>query len=137
MKTAKAAAEEQHAAVTVAANEAQGEHDAMVKLFNEADGLRKQADAAQGDFVKNKVEADRVHLEYIEVVGALRDAERVMYALRSVGGERRGDRESPSQAQASAGSQAQAEADQIFDKFRKGEKLSTEDLMALQKAGRL
>jgi uncharacterized coiled-coil DUF342 family protein len=88
--------------------------------------------------VKNKVEADRVHREYIESVGALRDAERVMYALRSTGGDRRGsDRESPSQQQASAGSQAQAEADEIFNKFRKGEKLSTEDLMALQKAGRL
>jgi uncharacterized coiled-coil DUF342 family protein len=38
-----------------------------------------------------------------------------------------------SEAQAAA----QADADEIFDKFRKGEKLSTEDLMALQKAGRL
>src|SRR5438477_245216 len=83
----------QHKAVTVLANEAQGEHDAMVKLFNEADGLRKQADAAQADFVRSKVEADRTHREYIEAVGAIRDAERVMYALRAVGGERR-ERES-------------------------------------------
>lgn len=137
MRVAKSAAEEQHAAVTLAANEAQAEHDTMVKLFDEADGLRKQADAAQADFVKNKVEADRVHREYIEAVGALRDIERVMYALRSAGGHQRGERDSPSHAQASAGSQAQAEADEIFSKFRKGEKLSTEDLMALQKAGRL
>jgi uncharacterized coiled-coil DUF342 family protein len=27
------------------------------------------------------------------------------------------------------------EANEIFERFRKGEKLSTEDLMALQKAG--
>ena len=30
---------------------------------------------------------------------------------------------------------AQKEADEIFERFKRGEKLSTEDLMALQKAG--
>ncbi len=30
---------------------------------------------------------------------------------------------------------AQKEANEIFEKFKRGEKLSTEDLMALQKAG--
>ena len=30
---------------------------------------------------------------------------------------------------------AQKEANDIFEKFKRGEKLSTEDLMALQKAG--
>ena len=133
MKAAKAAAEEQHQAVTLLANEAQGEHDQMVQLFNQADALRKQADAAQGDFVKNKVEADKVHREYIDAVSAIRDLERVMGALRS--GGPRGEREPSQQGHASA--EVQAEADSIFDKFRKGEKLSTEDLMALQKAGRL
>lgn len=133
MKAAKAAAEEQHQAVTLLANEAQGEHDQMVQLFNQADALRKQADAAQADFVRNKVEADKVHREYIETVSAIRDLERVMGALRA--GGPRGDREATPSAAGSA--EAQAEAESIFDKFRKGEKLSTEDLMALQKAGRL
>lgn len=133
MKTAKAAAEEQHQAVTVLANEAQGEHDQMVQLFNQADALRKQADAAQGDFVKSKVEADKVHREYIDAVSAIRDLERVMGALRA--GGTRAEREA--MPASSSNAEAQAEADSIFDKFRKGEKLSTEDLMALQKAGRL
>lgn len=131
MKAAKAAAEEQHAAVTQLANAAQAEHDAMMQLFGQADGVRKQADAAQADFVKNKVEADRAHREYIDAVTAVRDLERIMGALRQrQGGER--DR-----VTVDAGPAAQQEADLIFDKFRKGEKLSTEDLMALQKAGRL
>jgi uncharacterized coiled-coil DUF342 family protein len=134
MRAAKASAEAQHQAVTVLANEAQGEHDAMVKLFNEADGLRKQADAAQGDFVRSKMDADRVHREYIETVTAVRDVEKVLYALRNAG---RPAGERAMESQHAAPGSAQAEADEIFDKFRKGEKLSTEDLMALQKAGRL
>lgn len=133
MKAAKAAAEEQHQAVTLLANQAQQEHDQMVQLFNQADGLRKQADAAQADFVRSKVEADKVHREYIDAVGAIRDLERVTGALRATGP--RAEREASTPGGASA--QAQAEAEEIFDKFRKGEKLSTEDLMALQKAGRL
>lgn len=125
-RASKAAAEEQHAHVTHLANEAQASHDQMVKLFAEADALRKQADAAQADFVKSKVEADKVHREYIVLVSAVRDLERVLGALR------------PDQHGGPAvASSARAEADEIFDKFRKGEKLSTEDLMALQKAGRL
>lgn len=132
MRAAKAAAEEQHHAVTLFANEAQGEHDAMVKLFHEADGLRKLADAEQAEFVKHKIEADRTHREFVEAISAMRDLDRVTGALR--GSTPQGERQP---AMSSEAVQAQANAEDIFDKFRKGEKLSTEDLMALQRAGRL
>jgi len=132
MRAAKQAAEEQHQAVTVLANEAQSEHDAMVKLFHEADGLRRQADGEQAEFVKHKVEADKTHREFVEAISAVRDIDRVLSALR--GTTPRGERAPAASAEAAT---AQAEAEDIFDKFRKGEKLSTEDLMALQKAGRL
>ena len=125
-RAAKAAAEEQHALVTKLANDAQAAHDAMAKLFAEADAVRKQADAEQAEFVKSKVEADKVHRAYIGLVGAVRDLDRVLHALHPRG-----------PGQPSVSQTARAEADEIFDKFRKGEKLSTEDLMALQKAGRL
>lgn len=134
MKTAKAAAEEAHAQVTALANEAQGEHDAMVKLFAEADGLRKEADAEQAEFVRNKVEADRVHREYIEAVTSARDLDRVVQALRGASAPERDHRE---RAEAGPTAAERAEAEDIFEKFRKGEKLSTEDLIALQKGGRL
>lgn len=133
MRAAKAKAEEAHAVVTAMANEAQAEHDAMVKLFAEADGLRRQADAEQAEFVKHKVEADRIHREYIEAITALRDIDKVVGALRGTsppGQERRDQGGQPTAAE-------RADADDIFDRFRKGEKLSTEDLMALQKGGRL
>src|SRR5207248_1796981 len=129
MRAAKAAAEEQHQAVTVLANEAQQEHDAMVKLFHEADGLRRLADGEQAEFVKHKIEADKAHREFVDAISAVRDIDRVANALR--GSTPRGERAPAASSEAAA---AQAEAEDIFDKFRKGEKLSTEDLMALQKA---
>jgi uncharacterized coiled-coil DUF342 family protein len=136
MKAAKAAAEEAHAAVTALANEAQGEHDAMVKLFAEADGLRKEADAEQGEFVKHKVEADRVHKEYIETVTSIREIDRVVHGIRGTTPQERQERGGEQRSNAPTAAQ-RAEADDIFEKFRKGEKLSTEDLIALQKGGRL
>jgi uncharacterized coiled-coil DUF342 family protein len=108
----------------------------MIKLFGEADGLRREADAQQGEFVKNKVEADRVHKEYIETVTSIREIDRVVHGIRGTTPQQqqqeRGDQRpgAPTAAQ-------RAEADDIFEKFRKGEKLSTEDLIALQKGGRL
>jgi uncharacterized coiled-coil DUF342 family protein len=129
LRATKEKAEEQHARLTQAALEAQGEHDAMAALFAEADRLRKEADAAQAEFVKTKVESDRLHRLYMDCVLAIKDLDRVAHALRGDGDGR------PQQAAASA--EVRAEAEEIFDKFRKGEKLSTEDLMALQKAGRL
>ena len=134
MRAAKAAAEEAHAQVTQLANEAQAEHDAMVKLFNEADGLRKLADAEQAEFVKHKVEADKVHREYIEAVTSVRELDRVGQALRGQAPPQRGERHEARNEPTAA---ERAEAEDIFEKFRKGEKLSTEDLIALQKGGRL
>lgn len=129
LRATKALAEEQHAALTRHAADAQAEHEKMAALFAEADALRKQADAAQAEFVRAKVESDRLHRLHIDSVMAAKDLDRVIMVLRGAG--------SPTGAGAPGGAQAQAEAEEIFDKFRKGEKLSTEDLMALQKAGRL
>lgn len=136
MKAAKAAAEEAHAQVTALANDAQSEHDSMVKLFAEADGLRKLADAEQQEFVRHKVEADKIHREYIDTVTSARELDRVVQALRgqTPTTDHREQRERGEQAPTA---QERADADDIFEKFRKGEKLSTEDLIALQKGGRL
>ena len=128
MKTAKAAAEEQHRKVTESANAAQGEHDSMVKLFEEADKYRKEADGAQEKFIASKMEADKVHHEYIEMVNQIRDLDKVVGAMRNRDRAQRRD---------SGASEAKDAAEAIFDKFKQGEKLSTEDLMALQKAGLL
>jgi uncharacterized coiled-coil DUF342 family protein len=128
MKDAKEKAEEAHRAVTAAANAAQEQHDNMVKLFEEADGIRREADGAQEQFIKAKVEADKVHQEYIGMVNQIRDYEKQIIGLRN---KMRADRGQPE------GGEGKVEAEAIYAKFKSGEKLSTEDLMTLQKAGLL
>ncbi len=120
----KEKAEKEHSKVADLAEKAQGEHDAMIKLYKESDKLRKTADKLQEKFVISKMEADKIHKAYIEYVNQIHEIE------DSLGG---------GHGRASAGDQKRAEAaaDEVYERFKKGEKLSTEDLLTLQKAGLL
>ena len=120
----KEKAEKSHAKVGELAEKAQAEHDAMIKLYKQSDKLRKQADKLQEKFVVSKMEADKIHKGYIEVVNDIHTIEDSQVQGR--GG--------PSPAQ-QARNEVAAEA--VFQKFKAGEKLSTEDLLTLQKAGLL
>lgn len=126
MKDAKDNAEKQHRLVTELANAAQEQHDSMVKLFEEADAIRKQADGAQEEFIKAKNEADKVHNEYIGMVNQIRDYEKQVIGLRAQVRKTRQERGEV---------EAKAAADEILEKLKKGGKLSTEDLLVLQKSG--
>lgn len=121
----KEKAEKEHSKVGELAEKAQGEHDAMIKLYKESDKLRKTADKLQEKFVVSKMEADKIHKAYIEYVNQIHEIE------DSMGGSGSG--------RMSAGDQKRAEAaaDEVFERFKNGEKLSTDDLLTLQKAGLL
>lgn len=123
----KEKAEKAHAKVGELAEKAQAEHDAMIKLYKSSDKLRKQADKLQEKFVVAKMEADKIHKAYIEVVNDIHMIEDAQVQS----GQGRGG---PSPAQ-QARNEVAAEA--VFAKFKAGEKLSTEDLLTLQKAGLL
>lgn len=125
---AKERAEKQHEKVGELAQSAQGEHEQMVKLFAQSDRVRRQADAMQEKVVVAKLEADKVHKAYVELVDKIHVLEEDFQKVRRAAGE--------AKAVASREDQ-QKQADDIFERFKKGEKLSTEDLMALQKAGLL
>ncbi|HUR64328.1 MAG TPA: phosphoserine phosphatase [Candidatus Thermoplasmatota archaeon] len=120
----KEKAEKSHAKVGEMAEKAQAEHDAMIKLYKQSDKLRKQADKLQEKFVIAKMEADKIHKTYIEFVNAIHEIEDAAAGNPGARGE---------------GSQArnEAAAEMVFQKFKAGEKLSTEDLLTLQKAGLL
>lgn len=124
----KERAEKQHEKVGELAQRAQSEHEAMVKLFEESDRIRKIADSIQEKFVNAKVEADKVHKAYVELVEKIHAIEDELKATRAgaTGAQRVADQQ-----------QTEALANDIFERFKKGEKLSTKDLMSLQKAGLL
>ena len=123
---AKDNAEDFHRKVSEFAEKAQAEHDAMLKLYEEADALRKEADAAQEKFIETKLAADEEHHEHIEHIRQVHDFDKIIAGIRDKTRKSRKDKDDTS---------AKKEADEIYEKFRSGEKLSTEDIMVLQKSG--
>ncbi|MEM3851822.1 MAG: phosphoserine phosphatase [Methanomassiliicoccales archaeon] len=125
---AKENAEKYHRLVSELADEAQREHEEMASLYDKADEIRKEADAAQAKFVETKLQADEEHRKHIEAIHQVHDFDKILYGLRQK--QRRPGRGMDAEKIAK-------DAEQVFERFKKGEKLSTEDLMLLQKSGYL
>lgn len=125
-REAKDQAEMSHKRVSELAEKAQIEHDAMLKLYDEADKLRKEADAAQEKFIETKLAADEQHREHIEHIRQVHDFDKIITGIRDKVRKARKEKDETT---------AKKEAEEIFEKFRSGEKLSTEDIMVLQKSG--
>lgn len=122
----KQKAEKQHDLVEKLAMRAQEEHEGMMNLIKQLDNQVKKVNSIQETIVMTKIEADRVHKEFIECVDKIHDLERQISSTQEK------KRKTKKAAELTT---AQREADEIFERFKRGEKLSTEDLMALQKAG--
>ena len=125
-REAKDNAENFHKQVSELAEKAQAEHDAMLKLYEEADKLRKEADGAQDKFIEAKLAADEQHREHIEHIRQVHDFDKIISGIRDKGRKAHADKDDTS---------AKRQAEEIFEKFKSGEKLSTEDIMVLQKSG--
>jgi uncharacterized coiled-coil DUF342 family protein len=116
--------EKHHAAVGSLAEQAQRAHEAMVTLFEAGDEIRRQADDVQTRLLDVKANADEAHRQHIAAIEEVRDIEKLLYAAR--GGR------APSQW---APAEVPREED-FLARLKKGEKVSTEDLLELQKRGR-
>ncbi len=125
-RDAKDQAETFHRKVGELAEKAQAEHDAMLKLYEEADTLRKEADDSQEKFIETKLAADEEHREHIEHIRQVHDFDKIIAGIRDKGRRARREKDETS---------VKKEAEDIFERFKSGEKLSTEDIMILQKSG--
>ncbi len=121
---ARVEAEKHHAAVGQLAEEAQREHEAMVRLYESVDELRRQADEVQTKLLEVKGQADDAHRAHIAAIEEVRDIEKMLYAAR--GGR----------APAAWGETEPPREEDFLARLKKGEKVSTEDLLELQKSGR-
>jgi uncharacterized coiled-coil DUF342 family protein len=117
-------AEKHHAAVGKLAEEAQKAHEAMVALYVAVDELRRQADEVQAKLIEVKGAADEEHRSHISAIEEVRDIEKMLYATR--GGR----------APMDLGEAEPPKEEDFLARLKKGEKVSTEDLMELQKTGR-
>jgi uncharacterized coiled-coil DUF342 family protein len=121
---ARVEAERHHAAVGQLAEEAQREHEAMVSLYETVDELRRRADEVQGKLIEVKTAADEAHRAHIAAIEEVRDIEKMLSAAR-------GGRTPPSWGEAEP-----PREEDFLARLKKGEKVSTEDLLELQKTGR-
>jgi uncharacterized coiled-coil DUF342 family protein len=110
------------------AREAQDKHDTMIRLYGECDKLRKMADDAQKKFICTKKEGEDHHQAYLALLRKARDIEKVIGTLRRKAREERVEKETR---------EVKQRAKEIYERFKSGEKISTEDLLLLQKAGLL
>ncbi|MDI6858951.1 MAG: phosphoserine phosphatase SerB [Methanocellales archaeon] len=121
-------ASEYHEKVTEYANLAQEQHEKMIATFREVDQIRAEADAVHKEFVKAQETADEMHHEFIKTQKEIRDFDKLIASLKRKSRENREDKKKL---------EARKKAEEIYDQFRKGEKLDTEDLLLLQRSGLL
>ncbi len=125
----KELAETAHKKVGEMAEKAQEEHDAMTGLYEQGDAKRREADGAQEEFIKTKMHADEEHRRHIDQIRLVHDYDKMLHGLRT--------RTTKTRKPVTMEILAKKEAELIYERFRRGEKLSTEDLMTLQKSGYL
>lgn len=114
-----------HADVTEKAELAQKHHDLMVECYRKADKSREGADAKHKQFVEAQEAADAEHKAFLECQKNLRDYDKVLTGMRSKQKKVKTVKENKS---------ARKEAETIFNAFKSGEKLTTEDLLKLQRS---
>jgi uncharacterized coiled-coil DUF342 family protein len=112
--------------VEESAEKAQKAHEEMMGLYEQCDDIRAKGDEAQANFLKVKVKADEFHKKYIDAVKEIHDLD------REISGMMHKDKKTKIEEDEKI---VKKEAEIIFERFKKGEKLSTEDLMTLQKSG--
>ncbi|MGA1821657.1 MAG: coiled-coil protein [Thermoplasmatota archaeon] len=134
VREAKKKMDGSHQKVNEYADLAQKEHDNMIEHFGRSDKIRKEADQSQELFVQSKMKADDEHRKHIEMIHLVHDFDKILFGLREK--KRTVDKKAPKAAGPAPGpSSAKLEAEKIYEKFKKGDKISTEDLMLLQKYG--
>jgi len=114
-----------HAKVTEFAELAQKHHDLMVDSYRKADKSREAADAAHKSFVEAQESADSEHKFFITCQKELRDYDKVISGLRKKTKKVKVTKEQKA---------VRKEAESLFKNFRAGEKLTTDDILLLQRS---
>src|SRR5579875_2054475 len=107
-------------------NEITALSDEINRGLQELDEMRKRADENHEQFVKFSQESTKEHEAFIQTKNELRDLEKVINTLRT---KDRATRKKEKEGE------LQKKASTLFEKFKNGEQLTTEDLLILQKAG--
>lgn len=123
----KELSESYHAKVVELSDEAQSTHEQMLEYFQRIDGIRKKADEAHNTFIEIKDSATQKHEEVRDALGHIRKINKKLDKIRS----RKRNRDN--EATAKENIKEKAHAEDIYEKFKSGKKLNTDELLLLQK----
>ena len=121
--------EEHHAIVVELSEKAQKAHEDMLVYFKKTDEIRTAADEAHKNFIEARKNASAKHEEFKKVLSDIHVINKKLGTQKPR--RRKSDKKSNSGANKNPEEKEKAEA--IYDKFKNGKKLSTEELLLLQK----
>ena len=121
--------EEEHEKVITLSEKAQAAHEEMLTYFRKTDDIRTAADDAHKKFIEARNNASAKHEEFKAVLSDIHVINKKLGSGRPR--KRRSDKKPSSGANKNREEKERAE--EIFEKFKQGGKLSTEELLLLQK----
>lgn len=127
----KKLSEEEHEKVIAFSEKAQAAHEEMLKYFRKTDDIRTAADEAHKKFIEARKSASDKHEEFKSILSDIHVINKKLGSNRP-----RKRRSGSNKASSSSGNKNREEkerAEEIFNKFKNGGKLSTEELLLLQK----
>ena len=121
--------EEEHEKVITLSEQAQAAHEEMLTYFRKTDDIRTAADEAHKNFIEARNNASAKHEEFKAVLSDIHVINKKLGSNKPR--KRRSDKKSSSGSNKNREEKERAE--EIFEKFKKGGKVSTEELLLLQK----
>ncbi|WP_407423997.1 phosphoserine phosphatase SerB [Methanobrevibacter sp.] len=125
----KKVSEEEHEKVIELSEKAQAAHEEMLTYFRKTDDIRTAADEAHKKFIEARKNASAKHEEFKAI---LSDIHVINKKLGSNKPKRRKSDNKSSPA-ANKNREEKERAEEIFEKFKQGGKVSTEEILLLQK----
>ena len=122
--------EEEHEKVIELSEKAQAAHEEMLKYFRATDDIRTAADEAHKKFVEARKNASEKHEEFKVILSEIH------IINKKLGSNKPKRRKSDKKGSSSGGNKNREEkqrAQEIFEKFKQGGKVSTEEILLLQK----
>ncbi|KZX16750.1 phosphoserine phosphatase [Methanobrevibacter cuticularis] len=123
----KKVSEEHHAKVVEFSEQAQEFHENMLNYFRKTDEIRTTADEAHKKFIEARKAASSKHEEFKIVLSEIH------VINKALGTNKSKRRRSEKQSNTKKNREEKEKAEDIFEKFKQGKKLSTEELLLLQK----
>ena len=123
----KEKSEEYHKNVVELSDKAQSVHEEMIEYFNKIDGIREKADEKHQEFINSRKNATAKHEEVKAKLSEIRKVNKYMDQAKSKSKSRRSHESEDSDVK------EKEAAEEIFQRFKDGKKLTTDEFLLLQK----